>query len=186
MIYVDEFHLSMKNSSLYNWSLKGHPSMLWVNASSWIMSFIVALSEKQIEFIIASNKSITHQIFCWFLSDILKRLQHGGWDTSQVCFIFDNASLHSSSNSIKYMKEQGIKSITIPPYSPQLNPAEKLIEAIKIKVRKDWIENKSLSLKWIHKIVDELDRETWRKWILSSRIETINRLQTFQNQSNHI
>ena len=72
IVYVDEFHVSMHGSSLYNWSPKGHSSILWVDASQWIMSFIVAFSDSQIEGIIASNKSITKQIFCWFLGDIWK------------------------------------------------------------------------------------------------------------------
>ena len=84
------------------------------------------------------------------------------------------------------MKEKGIKAISIPPYSPQLNPAEKLIGVIKSQIRRIWINDKPLNLKTVEKIVDKINSETWRKWILSSRIESINRLVSFQNQRSEI
>ena len=35
-----------------------------------------------------------------------------------------NTSLHLSNKFVKYMQVKGIKCLTIPAYSPQLNPAE--------------------------------------------------------------
>ena len=31
LIYVDEFHVSMKSSTLYNWSLKGYSAVISVD-----------------------------------------------------------------------------------------------------------------------------------------------------------
>ena len=58
------------------------------------------------------------------------------------------------------MKEKGIKAISIPPYSPQLNPAEKLIGVIKSQIRRIWINDKPLNLKTVEKIVDKINSET--------------------------
>ena len=73
--------------------------------------------------------------------------------------------------------------MTIPPYSPQLNPAKKLIGGIKSKIKQAWVNNKSLSLTLLQKIIDS---DAWRKWVLSGKIETINKLQAFKNQRSDI
>jgi transposase len=52
-------------------------------------------------------------------------------------FIFDNASIHVSKLAKSYLAENKIKAMTISPYSPWLNPTEKLIGAIKAKIRKE-------------------------------------------------
>ena len=152
----------MKGSSLSNWSPRGCPSDLWVDPDPWIMSFIIAFSSDRVEGIISSNKSITGQIFCWFLGDIWDWLRNNHEDNSKNCFIFDNARLHWSKNSQQFMKEKGIKAISIPPYSPQLNPVEKLIGVIKSQIRRLWINDKPLNLKTVEKIVDKINSETWR------------------------
>ena len=46
LVYVDEFHVSMKSSAVYNWSCKGCPAILTIEPEPWIMSFVVALSRK--------------------------------------------------------------------------------------------------------------------------------------------
>ena len=70
LVYVDEFHVSMKSSAVYNWSFKGCPSILSIEPDPWIMSFVVALSRKQIEGILASSASINSKMFIWFMKDL--------------------------------------------------------------------------------------------------------------------
>ena len=70
LVYVDEFHVSMKSSAVYNWSFKGCPSILSIEPDPWIMSFVVALSRKHIEGILASSASINSKMFIWFMKDL--------------------------------------------------------------------------------------------------------------------
>ena len=47
----------------------------------------------------------------------------------------DNASIHKTKKVIKFETDNGVRLVTIPVNSPSLNPAEKLIQAIKEKVK---------------------------------------------------
>ena len=63
LAYVDEFHVRMKSSAVYNWSFKGYPTILTIEPEPWIMSFVIVLSRKQVEKILASNISINSEMF---------------------------------------------------------------------------------------------------------------------------
>ena len=75
-------------------------------------------------------------------------------------------------NFKKFANENKVRWITIPTYTPQLNPAEKIIAVIKSKIRKQWMDSKIMSLNKIKEIVDEISKETWEKWIKSSMLES--------------
>ena len=47
----------------------------------------------------------------------------------------DKASTYKTKKVIKFATDNGVRLVTIPAYSPALNPAEKLIQAIKEKVK---------------------------------------------------
>ena len=75
-------------------------------------------------------------------------------------------------NFKKFANENEVRWITIPTYTPQLNPAEKIIAVIKSKIRKQWMDSKIMSLNKIKEIVDKISKETWEKWIKSSMLES--------------
>ena len=58
LVFVDEFHVAMKTSWIYNWSIKGHPAIISADNDSWVMNFVVAMSSDGIEGITTSNSSI--------------------------------------------------------------------------------------------------------------------------------
>ena len=55
---------------------------------------------------------------------------------NNTCCIINNASIHKARNVDQYAKRNKILLLTIPPYSPALNGAEIVIQAIKAKVKK--------------------------------------------------
>ena len=56
------------------------------------------------------------------------------------CFIMDNASIHKSALAVKYYKKLGTRILTLSPYSPSQNPVEKMINAIRQKTKKKYLE----------------------------------------------
>ena len=50
----------------------------------------------------------------------------------------DNAAVHVSQKVKKFLITSKVKAITITPYSPTLNPCEKLINAIKQRIKKKY------------------------------------------------
>ena len=176
LIYVDEFHVSMKSSTLYNWSLKGYLAIISVDPDTWIMSFVVALSRKRIEGILASNRSIDSSMFKWFMQDVVNLKNKERDNANKFWFIMDNSPIHCSIERKDFMKNSKVRWITIPPYSPQLNAAEKLIGLVKVKLLQKWVRNKPLSLKLAKSIIDEISEDSCQKWINSSREETFKKM----------
>ena len=172
LVYVDEFHVSMKSSAVYNWSCKGCPAILTIEPEPWIMSFVVALSRKQVEGILASNASINSEMFKWFMKDVANLIEKEESRGGNFWFIMDNSQVHWSNEWRDFMKKLNIKCITIPPYSPQLNAAEKLIGLIKGRLRKSWLRDKPLNLNLLKEIIDGISTDSWEKFIKSSREET--------------
>ena len=180
LIYIDEFHVSLHTDSAYNWSLRNHPAVLISNLDPWTMSFIVALSSSGIEGILASTTSINSQNFTVFIYDLWCNLHKEEEAIYNPLLVFDNSKIHSIKISTKFIEKHSIKWLTIPPYSPQLNPAEKIIGMIKSKIRSASTKNKQLSLSLVKQIVDDTTEETWMKWILSSRMEVYKTMKFFK------
>ena len=176
LIFVDEFHVSMHSSSLYNWSPRGYPSIMPVDLDPWVASFVVAVSKRKIEGIVVSTGSINKKSFAQFIKDIWNGLNEENSDDPKAWFIMDNSSVHKNEHVIKTVENQRIRCIAIPPYSPQLNAAEKIIAVLKAKIRQKWVRSKQLNLSLIKSIVDGIPSETWRKWVESSRTETLQKL----------
>ena len=129
----------MKSRAIYNWSLKGTPMWWAIDHDLWIMSFIVSFSYKRVEGILVSNISIKSFSDKNFVSVIWKRQIETYKDKSdRVCIVFDNASFLVNEAAIYYYRELGAKWILIPPYSPQLNPNEKLITKVKEDIWNQW------------------------------------------------
>ena len=169
------------STSLYNWSKRGVSSTLAINADQWRMSFIVAISSRKVEGLLASTGSINSKSFWLFIKDVKEsNLQFNNWD-KKSCFIFDNSSLHRSQEFKKFTNMGGIRWITIPPYTPQLNPAEKIISVIKVEARRQWMNSRVMSLDKIRAIIDGIEKATWEKWIKSSMIESFKYMMHMKN-----
>lgn len=72
----------------------------------------------------------------------------------------DNSSVHVNPTSRKFMSDSGIKCVSIPPYCPQLNAAEKAIAAIKSNLKKCWIGGRTPNLNIVKQTIDGLTEES--------------------------
>ena len=105
-------------------------------------------------------------------------------DLSSVIWIIDNAPIHTSREAKDEIERMELQWLTICPYSPSLNPIEKVIGAIKSKCRNKFYD-KGLQLnfkmimaesKWIYpKIIKE--------WMERSKMEFCQQLQVYLNYS---
>ncbi len=48
--------------------------------------------------------------------------------------VFDNASIHLTEPIHTFFKKKAIVAITLPQYTPQMNPIEKVFRAVKLKM----------------------------------------------------
>ena len=101
-------------------------------------------------------------------------------EARKVCIVFDNALLHINEAVICCYKELGARWIWIPPYSPQLNPTEKLIAKIKVEIFKQSIKKTAMNLNMIKKIVDSITQRDCYNIICSSRKEWMIKILEFE------
>ena len=145
------------------------------------MSFVVALSNKRVEELMASTTSIISKSFCLFIKDLNEEYKSYDYQNNKICFIFNNCSLHRNKDFKQFANEHSVRWISIPQYTPQLNPADKIIAVIKSKIRKQWECSKVMSLDRIKTIVDDIEEITWRKWVKSSLVESFKLMRHMKN-----
>ena len=143
LVYIDEFHVSIRSSALYNWSPRDYPATFAINPDPWVISVIIALSSSKIEGIMVASKSINKKMFQLLVNDLCNQLDQEDSDTKNIFLIFDNARIHCCKDNQEFMVRSGMRWLRIPHYSPQLNAAEKAIDLIKVKLKKAWLEKKS-------------------------------------------
>ena len=161
LVYIDKFNVRLRNSKFYNWSPRESPAIVSINHDAWVMSFIIAISNSGIEGIKASTSTIESEVYIWFCKDVWRRLISKIDKIKDRVIIWDNASLHIWKESTEFMHKNGIKWVTITPYSLQLNSAEKIIGFIKNKLRGAWLDGKLLSIAALKKIFDNITQEIW-------------------------
>ena len=96
------------------------------------------VSEKHIYGVMTSEKANKAAVFIYFLSELIecqnKFFKEDIWKTY---FIMDNVSIHKTADVKAFLERKWINLLTIPSYSPALNGAETVIQAIKSKTNKE-------------------------------------------------
>ena len=100
------------------------------------MSFICDLSEKKIYGILGVEGSITSDIIKHYITElVLNRKWDPDMSSSPFVIIWDNAKVHSNKLIEDFLVKSKLRAISIPQYTPVLNPREKLINSIKAKIK---------------------------------------------------
>jgi transposase len=122
IVYVDETGVEQENSSTYGYSLRGKKIVSKVSGKRKPRINIV--SGKQGDKVIGtaefSGTMKSHRFETWFTLFFLPLLIAG------TVIIMDNARFHRKTVLQALAMEQGCRIIFLPPYSPDLNPIEKL------------------------------------------------------------
>ena len=136
-IYIDEFSISGHRSKFKSWSFKDVKSAIISSIDNFSMYFTLAVSEKHIYGVMSSEKANTAEVSTHFLSELIKwQYRLSNTYESKSYFIIDNASIHKTAEVRAYAERKWLNLLTIPSYSPALNGAETVIQAIKSKIKK--------------------------------------------------
>ena len=73
--------------------------------------------------------------FVDFLADLVHR--HQPLLRGETVLVMDNARIHNSVDVINFLEDNSIRFMSLPPYSPELNPIELFFGAVKAAYRKD-------------------------------------------------
>ena len=142
------------------------------------MSFKIALSDRKVEAIMASSNSITKKVVTKFVSNLWAKLRKERAGMENACLIYDNTSCHINKEVNEFLQRKEICVLSIPPYSPQLNWAEKVIAYIKNRLVQAKASSEVMSLSLVRKIISEMTAETPKMLWRSSFIETLKKMKT--------
>ena len=122
IIYIDEFTVASRKQGHYGWAQKGSKSYIIQAGSSFSMSFTVALSSRKIYGVLGKDGTNTSNMINYFIKELCKvRNKDSDREKQPFVLCFDNASIHTSSLTSKFIKSSELVAITITPYSPALN-----------------------------------------------------------------
>ena len=146
LLYVDEFLINRNTINTYGWTQKGRPGRLLVKPSNFRMSFVVAHSQLGVEGIMGTKSTFNQMKYVRFLKNLFDKLKRdANYHPSKVAIIWDNCRFHRTAKVKNFINKNKLKWIFIPPYSPEINSWEKLINMIKRFVKSEVQQQRYLS-----------------------------------------
>ena len=152
LIYVDEFRVDTRKHVHRGWARRGEKGLLKTDQSGIALNIVVAFSRLRMYGIMINKNANDSLSFIYFLQQLamIRRASHQLLN-NKWWVIADNASIHSSIKVQEWLEKSNMRLITISPYSPSLNPTEKVIAAIKCEIR-----NLLLESRWFHILISKL------------------------------
>ena len=123
IMFMDSCHPSMATKVTYGWIKKGQSKPIETTASRTRVNLVGALNlTKLSEPVVASYSTVDGES----IIDFLEQLRNYSNIAGTIHLVLDQAGYHRSSEVVKAAKKLNINLIYSPPYSPNLNPIERL------------------------------------------------------------
>ena len=129
--FADSVHPQHQTQLTYGWILKSEHKEIPTTAYQKCLNFIDGICLNQYRFTYQQAASVNADTICDFLWK-LRKVNPGKFN---VHVIWDNARYHRNTEVKKFAKELGIKLHYLPPYSPNLNPVERIWKLMHENVR---------------------------------------------------
>jgi transposase len=120
--FADSVHPQHQTQLTYGWILKGERKEMPTTANQKRLNFIGGICLNGYRFTYQQADSVNADTIC----DFLLKLRKANPGKFNVHVIWDNARYHRNAEVKRFAKELGIKLHYLPPYSPNLNPAERI------------------------------------------------------------
>ena len=136
LVFIDEFIINRKTQNTYGWTQSGRPERLLIRAVEFKMSFVVTHSQAWVEGIMGTKSSFNQEKYSMFLKELIAKLKtDGNLDWEKLILIVDNWVFHRTNAIKELLSQEKLACLFIPPYSPEINVCEKLINFIKSRVK---------------------------------------------------
>jgi transposase len=120
--FMDSVHPQYQARARYGWIKKGTNKTL-PSFSGWKRKHIVgAINVDDLDLVQADKPKINGD----YIVEFLKKLDESTESKSKIYLICDNAGYHKARKVKEYLAGSKIELIFLPPYSPNLNPIERL------------------------------------------------------------
>lgn len=121
LYFLDAVHPEYQSQAVSGWIKKGECKTLQTTGKQSRLHFIGALALKGMKVVVREYKTIDGESMIRFLQDLEKESS-----AKRIHVILDNASAHKNQKLEKFLQQSRIKLHYLPPYSPNLNPIERL------------------------------------------------------------
>jgi transposase len=134
ILFTDGVHPTMETKISRGWVYKGIDKLIPTTASRTRMNIMGAIELKTMNVVSQEYKTINGESITSFLSKIKKAYPNA----PKIHIILDQAGYHRSQEVQEYVKNSSIELHFLPPYSPNLNPIERLWKVMNEKVRNNY------------------------------------------------
>jgi transposase len=120
--FADSVHPQHQTQLTYGWILKGERKEIATTGRQYRLNFIGGICLNGHRFIYQQAAKVDADSIALFLLNLRKRHPEKCW----IHVIWDNAGYHRDKGIMKFAKDLAIKLHYLPPYSPNLNPIERV------------------------------------------------------------
>lgn len=120
--FLDAVHPEYQSQAVCGWIKKGERKTLQTTGKQTRLHLVGALSLKEMGVTLREYQTIDADSIISFLKDLESTTNHPG----TIHVILDNAAAHRSKKVIQCVSNSRIQLHYLPPYSPNLNPIERL------------------------------------------------------------
>lgn len=128
--FMDSVHPQYQARARYGWIKKGTNKTLPIYSGWKRMHIIGALNVANLDLVKADKPKVNGD----YIVEFLQQLEVQTRDKTKVYLICDNAGYHKSKKVKEYLRNSKIELLFLPPYSPNLNPIERLWKFMHSKV----------------------------------------------------
>lgn len=121
LLFLDAVHPEYQSQAAYGWIKKGESKTLQTTGKQKRLHFVGALDLKDMEILVREYETIDAEAMIRFCKDLESSVNGG-----ELHVILDNAAAHKNRKLTEYLAKSRIRLHYLPPYSPNLNPIERL------------------------------------------------------------
>ena len=127
--------------------------------------------------------STNSKFFIKFLHYLSQSVQNQlGQENNKYVIVCDNTRIHTSREVERFIVKDELRLMTIAPYSPSLNPVEKVICAIKMKLKSMTLNSqREICLRLVKQWLDEVSKWKLTGFIRASSKETLYKMEQYLN-----
>jgi transposase len=164
LVFLDETGASTDMTRRYGRSAKGSRCVASAPYGHWeTTTFIAGLRHDRITAPMVAEGAMTGELFLRYVSQFLcPSLRPGD------VVIADNLGSHKVAGVKEALEEVGARLVYLPPYSPDLNPIEKLFAKLKALLRKAAVRSTRTLWKTIGRLLDRFTPVECRNYFASS------------------
>lgn len=122
IFFADSVHPQHQTRLTYGWIAKGERKAIATTARQRRLNIIGGISLDGHRFVYKKADKITNESIKLFLSELRRQRSRD----IKIHVVWDNAAYHRSKEIKKHAKKLNIKLHYLPPYSPNLNPIERM------------------------------------------------------------